>query len=328
MQPATVLVTGATGFIGSHLAERLVALGYSVRCLVRRTSSTRYLPPTGIELVPADFLTGDGLREACTGAAIVYHLAGVTKALRAEDFHTGNVTATARIVEACDAAGVSRLVHVSSLAAAGPNPGGKPLTGVEPCRPLTTYGRTKLESERIVHASAIADRAVIVRPPVVYGPRDTDVLHMFRAAQRGLMLAIGREEHWFSIIHVRDLVEGILAAGRAPGAAGGTYYLTQAAPLSWDEFFSTAANLFGRKPRKFPVPRSAAWLAGLCAEQWCRWNGRPGIVSREKIAEACCRYWTCDATPAARDLGFKAATGLREGMTETIAWYRKTGWLR
>jgi dihydroflavonol-4-reductase len=324
----TALVTGATGFIGSHLVDRLLARRYAVRCLVRRHSSRRYLPVGQVRLFEGDLAGGTGLAEACAGADVVFHLAGVTKARRPSDYYTGNAEATAAVVGACLEAGVPRLVHVSSLAAAGPSPDGTPLVEDAECRPFTHYGKSKLEGERLVRGSALAARAVIVRPPVVYGPRDTDVLHMFRAASRGWLLSIGRQERYFSLIYVRDLVEGLIAAAECPRAAGRTYFLAQPEPLSWSAFFAAAAGLFGQTPRTLAVPRAAAWAIGLGGEVWSRLAGRPSIVSREKIAEACCTYWTCDAGRAARELGFAATTSVPEGMAETIAWYRKAGWLK
>ena len=327
-QPATVLVTGATGFIGSHLVERLAAAGRRVRCLVRKRRSLPDLPPGSVELVEGDLALGRGLVEACAGVATVFHLAGTTKARRTAEYYTGNVDATAAILRAALDARVERLVHVSSLAAAGPNPDGRPLDEDAPCHPLTHYGKSKLEGERLVRASGMAARAVVVRPPVVYGPRDTDVLHLFQAARRGVMLSIGREERFFSLVYVKDLVEGLMAAAFHPAAAGRTYYLAQPEPLAWSAFFAAAAALFGRKPRRLAVPRTLAWAVGLAGEAWSLCASRPGIISREKIREACCPYWTCDAGRAARELGFIAATPLKEGMAETIAWYRQAGWLK
>ena len=326
-RPVKVLVTGASGFIGSHLVERLVGLGYEVRCLVRRTSSLAWLPVAQVRLVEGDLATGAGLGAACAGAGLVFHLAGVTKARSAADYHAGNAGATARVVEACAEAGVPRLVHVSSLAAVGPAGDAAPLNEDAPCRPVSHYGKSKLAGERVVRSSAMAARATIVRPPVVYGPRDTDVLHIIRAAGRGWIAGIGRRERFFSLVYVKDLVEGLAAAGTCPGAAGRTYFLAQPEPLSWSEFGAAAAGICGRRARHLAVPRPAAWALGAGAEAWARLTGRPGIISRDKIAEACCPYWTCSPARAEREIGFRAATGLREGMAETIAWYRQMGWM-
>src|SRR5574340_25657 len=194
------LVTGATGFVGSHLAERLVGEGWQVRCMVRRTSSLRWLPP-GVETVYGELASGEGVGEAVHGADAVFHVAGVTKARRAAEFYEGNVRATANLLEA--AGDVPRFVHVSSLAAAGP---GADLSEDNPPRPVSDYGRSKLEAEKLARG-----RAVIIRPPVVFGPRDTDVLQIFRAVNRGRMVRIGRRDSFFSFIYVKDLAEALAA---------------------------------------------------------------------------------------------------------------------
>src|ERR1035438_7933055 len=168
---AVILVTGGTGFIGTHLLEMLAAQGESVRALIRRTQVPRSLP-AGVETVYGDLASGDGLAEALGGADVVIHLAGVTKALRPEDYYRGNVHATDQLVRAMAGRGV-RLVHVSSLAAVGPTKPGAPLTEDAEPHPFTHYGKSKLLAERVVRE--LAPDAVIVRPPVVYGPRDTDV---------------------------------------------------------------------------------------------------------------------------------------------------------
>jgi len=168
-----ILVTGATGFIGSHLAEALLARGENVRALVRPTSSRRFLPR--LDVICADLLTGAGIDEALVEVRTVFHLAGATKALHARDFYTANVKATETLARRVAGKGI-RLVHVSSLAAAGPSCPGAPIDEQAQPHPVTHYGKSKLEGERIVR-SLVPD-AVIVRPPVVYGPRDTDVFQI------------------------------------------------------------------------------------------------------------------------------------------------------
>ena len=188
-----VLVTGATGFIGSHLVERLVELGARVRCLVRHSSSLRYLPHEGIELVYGELATGEGLEAAVEGAGVVLHVAGVTKAFSESAHYAGNLRGTENLLRACErqSASVRRFVHVSSLAAVGPSPDSSPLGEDAEPHPLTWYGRSKLAAEKAVRASSLSWRAVIVRPPLVYGPRDTDVFEVFRTVARGRLLRVG-----------------------------------------------------------------------------------------------------------------------------------------
>jgi dihydroflavonol-4-reductase len=323
MLRSTVLVTGATGFIGSHLVEYLLPRAAQVRCLVRRSSSFRQLPAMAVDLAYGDLVSGAGLREAVEGMDVVIHLAGVTKALSAQGYQDGNVRAAENLARAC--AGAGRFVHVSSLAAAGPSLDGVPLTEDAEPHPVGYYGRSKLEGEQVVRAAL--PEAVIVRPPVVYGPRDRDVYHMFVAAKRGIELSIGGGERWFSAIYVKDLAAGLAAAAVMPAAAGNTYFLSHPESVTWSRFFSIAAALLNRRMRRIVLPRQAAWAAGCMAELWSQVTRKPGILSRDKVVEACCRSWTCNPARAARDLGFHAATPLEQGMQETLAWYRESGWL-
>jgi nucleoside-diphosphate-sugar epimerase len=323
-----ILVTGGTGFIGGHLVERLVAAQRCpVRCLVRRPATAGNLP-RGVELAHGDLESGAGLTEALRGVDTVIHLAGVTKARTAADYDRGNAVATANLLRA--AGDVARLVHVSSLAAAGPSTADRPLTEADEPRPVSHYGRSKLAGEEAVRNSPLRGRTVIVRPPVVYGPRDRDVYQVIRTVARGWMAQIGTAPRRFSHVYVGDLVDGLIAAAdRASAGAGGRiFYLANSAPVSWEEFGSLAARLMGRKLRTVAIPESAAYVLGLCAEWWTRLSRKPGILSRDKVREACCAGWVCDPGRARRELGFCASTGLEDGLRRTLDWYKEAGWLK
>jgi dihydroflavonol-4-reductase len=323
-----ILVTGGTGFIGSHLVERLVAQDRPVRCLVRRSSAARSPALRAVELAQGDLESGAGLQEALQGVDTVIHLAGVTKARTPVDYHRGNAVATVNLLRAAhDAGAVGRFVHVSSLAAAGPSPVDRPLTEADESRPVSHYGRSKLAGEEAVRNSPLRARAVIVRPPVVYGPRDRDVYQMLRTVSRGWMAQIGAAPRRFSHIYVGDLVDGLIAAADSASAGGQVFYLADATPATWDAFGSTAARLMGRKLRTVTIPEKAAYMLGLGAECWTRVSGKPGILSRDKVREACCPGWVCDPGRARRELGFRASSGLEEGLRRTLDWYKEAGWL-
>lgn len=319
-----ILVTGGTGFIGGHLLERLRGLDIPVRSLVRKQALPRRLPD-GVQKVEGDLSSGMGLAEALEGAGTVIHLAGVTKALRPEDYYVGNARATERLAGALAGRSV-RLVHVSSLAAVGPSSGGTPVDEDTEPHPFTDYGKSKLEAERIVRR--MVSDAVIVRPPVVYGPRDRDVLQILKSVAKGLVIEIAGGERWFSAIYVADLVDGLLAAARAPNAGGRTYFLAHPKPVSWSELGLVAAGIMGRRPRVLRVPPTLAHGVGWGAEVWAHIRRKPGIVSREKVAEARCPYWTCDTRRAAVELSFEASTPIETGLARTIAWYKEAGWLK
>jgi nucleoside-diphosphate-sugar epimerase len=319
MGQTIALVTGSSGFIGRHLVDRLLLCGMEVRRLVRTRGATDL--PAGC--VCADYATGAGLPEAIAGVDIVFHLAGVTKALRPSDYFAGNVRAAENLARV--AGKVPRFVHVGSLAAVGPSEPGADVTEDTEPHPVSEYGRSKLAGEQAVRR--LLPGAVVVRPPVVYGPHDTDVFQMLRAVERGLDVRIGRAERWFSAIYVEDLVEGLIAAARCPAAAGRSYFLTYAEPVSWTAFTATAAGLLGRRPRPIVLPRPAAMAAGWCAEAWSRVSGKPGILSRDKVREAAHPRWTCSSARATRELGFTASTSLDRGLGLALAWYKEQRWL-
>ena len=323
-----ILVTGGTGFIGSHLVERLVAQGRAVRCLVRRSSNVGGLARAAVELAYGDLETGAALTEAMRGVDTVIHLAGVTKARAAADYDRGNAIATANLLRAAN--GVNRFVHVSSLAAAGPSGADCALTEADEPHPVSLYGRSKLAGEEAVRRSPLRSRTVIVRPPVVYGPRDRDVYQMIRTVSCGWMAQIGTAPRRFSYVYVGDLVDGLIAAAdcASAGAGGEVFYIANAAPVTWGEFGGVAARLMDRKLRTVAIPEKAAYVLGLCAEWWTRFSGKPGILSRDKVREACCAGWVCDPGRARRELGFCASTSLEEGLRRTLDWYKEAGWLK
>jgi nucleoside-diphosphate-sugar epimerase len=281
--------------------------------------------PAEVELVFGDLVSGEGLSAALEDVTAVIHLAGVTKAVSTREFYSGNARATENVARAVAGRDV-RLVYVSSLAAIGPSTHGKPVSEDSEPHPITHYGKSKLEGERI--ARALVPDAVIVRPPVVYGPRDTDVLEMFRSINKGFVLKISGGERWFQAIYVKDLVEGLLAAACAPQAVGRAYFLAHAKAVSWSELSAVAARIMRRRARVLQIPSPLAYAIGGFAEVCSRLTGKPGIISREKIKEAQCPYWTCDTRRAALELGFEAQTPLELGLAQTLAWYKEAGWLK
>jgi nucleoside-diphosphate-sugar epimerase len=314
-----ILVTGGSGFIGGHLVEALCSRGERVRCLLRRKLLTQ------AEVVLGDLVSGAGVEEALEGVDTVIHLAGVTKALAVDDYYAGNARATEKLALAVARRGI-RLVYVSSLAAVGPSFDGTPVAEDDEPRPVTHYGKSKLQGERIVRR--LVPDAVIVRPPVVYGPRDTDVFRILKPLTQGLAVQIGGGERWFSAIYVGDLVEGLMAAASAASAAGRAYFLANGTPVSWSDLRASTARIVGRNARGVRVPSSVAYAAGFGAEVWARLTGKAGIISRDKVAEAQCKYWTCDTRRAAAEIGFEAGTTLDAGLALTLQWYREAGWLK
>lgn len=327
--PGLALVTGASGFVGSHLVDALLERGWHVRCLVRRTSSLHWLSADRVELVHGN--VGDASAEgvaalgrAVLGARVVFHLAALTSAARDCDYKRVNVGGTRRVTEAvARSAPEALVVFCSSLAAAGPSRDGRPVREEDEAHPVSAYGRSKLAAERAL--ALLPVRHVVVRPPAVYGPRDVDVLAAFRLAARGLALRIGPPGQRLSLVHARDLALGLAtAAGRE---ARGLYYMSDGVVHTWTEVVDGIAAAVGRSARVVAVPRAAALLVAHADRARARWLGGKPLLTPDRVRELSLPEWTCGDTRARRELGYASRTALEEGLGETAAWYRSHGWL-
>jgi len=315
-----VLVTGASGFIGSHLAERLLGEGHEVVCLVRRPG---WLEGTELELCFGDLRDPGSLRKAVRGAEVVYHLAGLKRSIRRRDYYRVNFQGTEHLLDALRTEGsLRRLVFVSSLAASGPSLNGRPKREEDSCRPLSDYGRSKLLAEEAVRHSELP--FTIVRPPVIYGPRDRDLLGFFRVVQRGWLPLWGREA--VSLCFVEDLVEGLLRVALHPEAVGQTLFMADPQPHTVEEIGHMAASLLGVHLRRLPLPKAFLLGAGVVGELANR-LGYDTPLNFQKAREATAGAWVCDAGRAERLLGLRARVNLRRGLELTLGWYREVGWL-
>jgi nucleoside-diphosphate-sugar epimerase len=330
--PGRVLVTGASGFVGYHVAERLVRAGRPVRCLVRRTSSRSRLAPLGVELAEGDVAGGAGpgggqaLVDACAGCEAVVHSAGITNAVHPADYFRVNAEGTLRLWMAAEAAGVRRFLLVSSLAAAGPSPGDIPQDETVEPHPINAYGRSKLEAERVVLGVGGPVAAVVVRPPAVYGPGDAAILTLVRAARRGWFPRVGKAARRLSLVHGADLAEGILLALER-GAAGRVYYLTDGDVHDlWEVALAMAAAL-GRGVRPLPLPRAALWLGALGGEVAAALTRRPALLNLDRVRQLTRDRWTASDARARLELGYRSRYDLAAGMEDTIRWYRSVRWI-
>lgn len=290
------LVTGATGFVGSHLVDHLLERGWRVSATVRATSNLQWLD-SRVRRVEADLRRPVALPEVDT----VFHVAGSIRG----DYRAGNWLATKHAVEG---ARCRRFVHVSSLSATGPGV----VDETSPCRPISEYGRTKLEGELEVRKRP---DATIVRPPVVYGERDTGLLDLYRTLARGFCPQIGGPKR-VSMIHVRDLVEGMVAAAETPGV----FFLSEGA-YEMSHLMERILAFLGRRAVRVRIPDRVVRFLGGVAES----AGISSMFNRDKAAEMTQAAWVCSAEKAARELGWRARIGIEEGMWATLGWYRERG---
>lgn len=318
------LITGATGFVGGHLAERLSAEGWEVRALVRSTSDTAQLRRLGCELWTGSLGERATVEDAARGVDVVYHLAAVT-GLRAEtDFERANVEGTRSVVDAVRAARPRRLVYLSSYAACGPSRPERPRALDDAPAPLTAYGRTKLAGEELVRTLAGEAQTVILRAPAVYGPGDHALLPFFRLVRWGIAPVPTGGERRLQMLYVEDLARALLSAADAPQ---GTFPVAEPRDYLWREIVAEMAAALDRRPLSLPLPPLVVRSAAATAQALGSLIGRGVVFNREKAEELLAASWTCDLSGSAALLSADEATPLAKGIAETVRWYTRQGWL-
>lgn len=322
-----IAVTGATGFIGSHVVEALSARGHEVACLVRSPEKARVLDGLALRFVYGDLDSPEALTSLVKDQDTVIHLAGLTKAPRPDDFVRVNVGGTERLIEAIrrTCPDLARLVYFSSAETMGPSPGGAPLTEDIAPKPFSAYARSKVMAEKCLEVVRDSVAVTVVRPPAVYGPRDRDVAILFRMLSRGVQPVV-KPAPVFSVIYVKNLAEGICKAIESPLRGARSYFFTDGAPCSWLDFGRLIARALGKKPLQLRIPlfvmRAVAHAAGFLTAI----TGKSGILSREKIEEMIGSWVVSDAR-ARQELGYSPRFSTEQGVAETATWYRQAGWI-
>jgi len=321
-----VLLTGATGFVGPHVAEAFRREGAVVRALVR--SAARAADLHDVEVVSGSLEDAASLERACAGVDVVVHMAAVLHARTDAEYHAVNAAGTQRLLDAMRRVDPAprRLVYLSSLAACGPAIEGRGVTAQDPPRPLTAYGRSKLEGERVVLAAKDGTEVVIVRAPAVYGPRDTDLFHFFRLARRGIIPVPTGPDRPLQLVHAQDLARGLVRAAFAPGATG-VYHVAEPRGYSWQQVGKLVGDAVGRRVRVIRIPAGLLSALAAVSETAAGMVGGSSIFNRDKARELLAPGWLCETESARADLGYEAAIPLAEGLRSTAQWYREHGWL-
>lgn len=325
-----VLITGATGFIGSHLVEELHRKGYQIRCLVRKSSNLEWIKHLPIEYVHCDYSDLASLQKAVANVDYVYHMAGVTKAKTKAGYFNGNYTATKNLLQAVLSSkkDLKRFIHISSQAAVGPSLNGEPVNETTPFHPITSYGVSKMEAEK--ECLRLMDQLpiTIVRPPAVYGPRDRDIYAFFNTMNKGLQPMIGFGNTYVSLIHVKDLVDGIILAGENDKAIGQTYFISSEKHYNWKELGEITARILHKKVIRIRIPISVVFLIATLAEFSSLFSNKPALLNIEKARDITRDYWTCSIEKSKRELGFRESLTIEEGIRITLDWYREHNWLK
>jgi len=320
-----VLITGATGFIGSHLSEELARRGCRVSCLVRRASQVKELKRLPIRLVAGDYLDPRSLEEAVRGQDAVFHLAALLNGRNWQDFYRANTLSTQNLAEACLKAvpGLKSFVFVSSISAIGPSEGGRRLDEDAPCRPISFYGRSKLAAEQAVRSAGPVLPWVIIRPPNVLGPRQKELLQAINLVRRGIMPLVGNGQPQTSLCDVDDLVRALILAAERPEALGQTYLVTDGRDYVWQDITLTLAEELGLRKMRIKVPYGFQYTLAWLAEQTSRLTNKPPLLSREMLRSGHRFEWMYDGGKIQRELGFSPRFTMRDSVRRAVAWYRQ-----
>jgi UDP-glucose 4-epimerase len=335
---ALVAVTGGTGFLGSHVCDGLLAAGYRVRTNARASSDWRWLRGKPVDVLTCDLddpAAVDALLAGCEG---VVHCAGAIAAPSEAAYQRVNVGLTRALLEgSARAERLGAFVLISSLAAAGPAGPEAPRTEETPPAPITAYGRSKRDAETLVHGAAWPFRAVSLRPPALYGPRDREFLPLFKAARLGWTGRLGRDLRALSLVEGTDCAAAALALLQAP-AAGGIYFVDDgpgpeqreakgrryAWGYAWEEIFSALDIVWRRRLRRVQVPLTplrmlaAVRIPGLAASS---------VLNPDRLRDLTAAGWVCSAGRLRQDTGWQPRHDLPAGFQATRDFMAREGWL-
>ncbi|MBN2346304.1 MAG: NAD-dependent epimerase/dehydratase family protein [Candidatus Aminicenantes bacterium] len=321
-----ILVTGGTGFVGSHLIRELLAeKKHRVHALVRDSGKLKTFEfHDDISVVHGDLFASEPLPPA---TEVVFHLAAVTKAVSPREFIRVNQEGTRSLLERLrPLPALRKVLLLSSLAAAGPNRQVTRLREEMPADPISLYGKSKLAQEKILAAHCAAPH-VVVRAPVVFGPGDMDMLEALRIVRRGILPVLGRKEHWYSVVYVKDLVRGMAAAAFSP-CQDEIFYIANPEPIEWRTFMGLAARLLGKeKTKRIMIPRILGRVLAEFSETRIRTFGKKAIFNRDKFIEMKYPAWVCSSEKIAARLHFQPRFTLEAALEETIGWYCQQGLL-
>jgi nucleoside-diphosphate-sugar epimerase len=334
-----VLVTGASGFIGYHLVRALVEDGYEVTCLVRPTSDLSALAPFNVSFVEGDVTQLDSLLVPVRSVTTVFHLAASTASFSSDMQKQVNEGGVRNVAEACAASdNVPKLILVSSSAAAGPSPPDRPMRETDPPSPISNYGRSKLAGENVARQWGGQVPITIIRPAIVFGEYDQDVLRMFQLVSRGWHLVPGLGTRYFSLIHAADVAKALILAaskgenlpspkGSSSSSVQGIYFIADDLAPSYADLGRMMAKALDRKIRVVNIPGAFIWGLALVYEVLNRIQGKPSIMNLDKAREGLTGSWVYSSEKAKAQLEFKPGATLQDRIHQTGVWYQEQGWL-
>ncbi len=325
----TAIVTGANGFVGSHLVDYLLKKNFKVKCLVRKSSNLQWLKGKDVEIFNCGLFDRDGIRKAMEEVNYVFHVAGVVKAKNKDGYFKGNVEATKILLEiaAENSNKIKRFTLVSSQTVSGPSEDEIPVNEITECKPLTTYAKSKLEQEKLVLAYRYKMPVTICRAPAIYGERDTEIFIYFKTFSKGLTSLIGFDKKILSLLHVEDLSAGLYLAATTEKAKSEIYFISSEKFYTWDEVGEITSRVLNKKALKIRIPHFIVFIVAGIAQFLAVFSSKPATLNIEKAKDLTRHAWICDTSKAMRDLGFRQKVSIEEGIKRTCDWYKEMKWI-
>jgi nucleoside-diphosphate-sugar epimerase len=323
------VVTGASGFVGSHLVDRLLQMGHHVKCILRKSSSKRWLEGKPVEIVDCGLFNKESLKDVLKDADYLFHVAGVVKAKTNEEYIDGNVESTRVLLEVLLEVNpdIKRVLIVSSQTACGPSKNGIPCTEESKENPITRYGKSKFTQEQVARSYMDRLPISIIRAVAVFGPRDTEIYLVFKAYKKGFMGLIGFDKKLVNLVHVYDLINGIILAAENEKAIGQTYFIGSQEYYDWVQIRNVISKAMGKKALIVRVPHTLVFTVAAVAEILALFSSKAATFNIEKARDFVQKYWICDVSKAVNELGFRQAISLEDGIKQTVDWYREVKWL-
>ena len=270
----------------------------------------------------------EDLKKAFEGVEYIYHIAGVVKAPTRDGFMKGNVAVTKNVLEAAaHTPTIKRVLITSSMAATGYAEFGSEVDENCPLCPIEPYGDSKVAQEAL--AKEYADRvpSTIVRPPGVYGPRDTEIFAFFKSVNSGISPMMGFKAKEMSLIHVRDLVQGMYLAATNENSVGQTYFLGSLERYNWKQLGEIASKVMNKKTWTIKIPHFVIFILGFFGQILESWFGMDVALNKDRAYRITRPSWYCSSEKAVKDLGFQQTVSVEDGFKSTIDWYKEKGWI-
>lgn len=322
-----ILITGASGFVGGFLVKESLRRGFNTYAGIRKSSKLDDLNHVAIHFFKADLSDKEALKEAFikqNGFDYIIHNAGLTKTCKKSEFNLVNYQYTKNLVQAIEETGFKpeKFIYMSSLAAFGPGKSGTQvaITNDSDPKPISLYGKSKLKSELLIQSSTLP--YIILRPTGVYGPKEKDYLLMYKSIKKGIETYVGKGEQYISFIYVKDLARLVFDAIESDHR-NKSYFVSDMRVHTTKSFNRIVKKELNKKTIRIVFPKALVNQVAFWGEQWGRMTGQVPTLNTEKFKDITCDNWLCDSSPLIDDFGFTPDYNLKDGIHESITWYKQ-----